>query len=84
MWLGASSFHASTAAVAFHAVGATVSAHARIVAAVIIRCTLDTTIAADHSVIAIVSAVGTAVSPGAAVSVRLCSIRMLNTTIAAN
>ena len=85
MWLGVSSFHASTAAIAFHAVCPAVSTHPRIVPIAIIRtCTLDTAVAADHAVIAVVTAIRTTVSPGAAVSVRLRSRRMLNTTVAAN
>jgi len=84
MGLGASSFHASTAAITFHAVGPAVSAHARIVMTAIIRgCALDTAIAADHAVIAILPAVGTTVSPGAAVGVRR-SICALNAAIAAD
>jgi hypothetical protein len=85
MWLGASSFHASSAAITFHALCPAVSTHARRVRIAIIRsCTLDTAIAADHSVIAVMPPVRTAVSPGSAVSVRLCSGRMLNAAVAAN
>ena len=84
MWLGSSSSHASTAAITFHAVCPAVSAHARITTAIVPGCTLDATIAANHSVIAIVSAIRTTISPAAAVSVRHCSVRMLNATIAAD
>src|SRR6202050_5971269 len=84
-WLGSPPFHASTAAIAFHAVCPTVSAHTRGVAIAIIRgCMLDTAIATDQAVISVVPAVRTAVSPGVAVSVRLYSGRMLHATVAAN
>ena len=83
-WLGSSSFHASTAAITFHAVCPAVSTHARIATTAIVPgCTLDTTIAADHSVIAVLPTIRTTVSPAAAVSVRR-SIGMLNTAIAVN
>jgi hypothetical protein len=62
--LGVTSFHASTATITFHAVCPAVSAHARIVAIAIVRgCTLDTAIASDHAVIAIVPTIRTTVSP---------------------
>jgi hypothetical protein len=62
--LRTSSFHASAAAITFHTVGPAVSAHARRVSIAIIRgCTLDTAIAANHSVIAVLPAVRTTVSP---------------------
>jgi hypothetical protein len=82
--LGSSSSHASTAAIAFHAICPAVSTHARMVTTAIVSgCTLDTAIAADHSVIAVLAAIRTTISPLAAVSVRR-SIRMLNATVAAN
>ena len=85
MWLGAPPFHASTAPITLHAVCPAVSAHARMVTiGMVCGCMLDAAIAAYHAVIAIVPTIRTAVSPGAAVSVRLCSIGMLNAPIAAN
>lgn len=76
---------AAATAIAFHAIHRAVATHARMVMAGVVHgCTLDTAIAADHAVIAVLPAIRTAVSPGAAIRVGLCSGRVLDPAIAAN